>query len=126
MEVSSLATFGIYLILAFIVPGFCYLFLFSVCFHDVTGQVIAWVLPHQQAQQKQHPGIEFPTVFLLWSLTVVVGLLVSSLTFALELVLRCHFEFFSKCFPEIHTAAIAQLETAGKGSFFLYVLAGSA
>ena len=87
------AALGLYLILAFVLPGFCYLLAFGLCFPRQFQSVQAW-LPRDDKD-----GVQ---TFSLFSFALVLGLLVSSGTFAFEVLLRTVFPiFFHKWYPEI-------------------------
>jgi hypothetical protein len=86
------ATLGLYLILAFVLPGFCYLLAFGLCFPEAFQKLRRW-LPPEDTDAVQG--------FWLFSVAVVGGLLLSSVTFALELVLRESFSSFAAWYPKI-------------------------
>jgi multisubunit Na+/H+ antiporter MnhB subunit len=106
------AALGLYLILAFVLPGFCYLLAFGLCFPGEFQAVQKW-LPRDDKDVVQG--------FSLFSFALVLGLLVSSVTFAFEVVLRTSLpDFFHKWYPEI------DFTTAHESNSYATVLVPSA
>jgi hypothetical protein len=88
-----LSILGQYLLLSFVLPGFCYLLVFALCFPGVLGEIPAWLQMDSKKDGSQGLWISF--------LAVTGGLGLSSVAFAIELVFR-HFVFFDCCwFPKI-------------------------
>lgn len=88
------ASLGLYLILAFVLPGLCYLLAFGLCFPEVYLRIRYW-LPPDEKEAVQGSS--------LFAFALVLGLLVSSVTFALEVLLRHFFhDFFEAWYPEIN------------------------
>lgn len=97
------ATLGLYLILAFVLPGFVYLLAFGLCFPGAFSTIKKWLPPDEREVQS----------FSLFAFGLVLGLLLSSVTFALEVVLRSRYSFpafFEKWYPAID---FAQTHDAG-------------
>ncbi|HTR88459.1 MAG TPA: hypothetical protein VMI56_28520 [Reyranella sp.] len=88
------AALGLYLILAFLLPGFCYLLFLRLCFPGAFREVYKSLPP---IDDEDNAG-----GYWLVSAAVVGGLLLSSLAFALELVLRDSWDSFEKWYPEIN------------------------
>jgi hypothetical protein len=86
------ATLGLYLILAFVLPGFCYLLVFGLCFPNAFSEIRRWLPPE---------GKDAAQGFWVFSLALTGGLLLSSVTFAFELGFRRYFDFFALWYPEI-------------------------
>jgi acid phosphatase len=132
MELSGIGALGSFLFLGFVVPGFCYLFVFAVCFPDKLGTLKSLSL----SQEEKDKGGSFLSVPLILILAIVVGLLLSSVCFATEAVLRwislalsCLLSvpnIFDIFFPPAPIAKIAIIEAAGKGSFYAHMISGSA
>src|ERR1700739_3481596 len=88
------ASLGLYLILAFVLPGLCYLLAFGLCFPDAYG-AIRRALPPDDQDKVQGSS--------LFAFALVLGLLISSVTFAFEILLRHTFpDFFHYWYPEIN------------------------
>jgi hypothetical protein len=136
MESSSIGSLGVYLLLAFVLPGFCYLFVFALCFPDLVKEGVQWLATLSLSQansvdaraeassEKTPPLLSFAV-----GVGVVGGLLLSSVTFVIEIALRRLWPFcgvFERLYPNMHVERIGQIEAAGKGSFYLHVLSGSA
>jgi hypothetical protein len=123
MEFSGLAVFGMYLFLAFVIPGFCYLAimaLWAFCFPEFVPEI-----PERFcARKSERPGGDakkegFPTA-LVTLLAIVVGLFLSAVAFSVELCLR-----HCRWFPDMRLDRIAGLEASGKSTLYLQMLAGS-
>ncbi|HTA23342.1 MAG TPA: hypothetical protein VK763_07390 [Terriglobales bacterium] len=111
MEFSGIGTLGIYLILAFVLPGFCYTLVFALCFPGGIEWLTDWL-------KEQDIDVSLPTI------GIVGGLLLSSVCFWLEiLVVRDRFE---RCFPNLCVHRLAWIEAAGKSSIYAQLLAGDA
>jgi hypothetical protein len=118
MELSGVSVFGVFLFLGFVMPGFCYLFIFTLLFTDTFKKVREWF---------QSSRIEQALTLVLPGLGIVGGLLLSSCSFALELILRCLIPSVWEClFPDMDLARIAMMEASGETSFYVYMMAGSA
>jgi hypothetical protein len=137
MEVSGLAAFGVFLILAFILPGFCYLLIFYLCFPETLPTIHNYLpkepekIASSEGESTRLPG------FWMVALGIVGGLLLTSVSFAIEVFLRGLFsgdctkpehkdDFFCTHFPVLDFEEIARIEAAGKGTFTLHVMAGEA
>ena len=75
------------------------------------------------------PERTLPLVSLGVGTGIVVGLLLSSVTFAIEIALRRLWPFclvFERFYPNMGVERIGEIEAAGKGSFYLHMLSGSA
>jgi len=93
-----LGTLGLYLVLAFVLPGFVYLLALGLCFPKAYTSIKGWLPPDANEQHVQG--------FSLFSFAVVLGLLLSSLTFAIEIALRFFCQRgFEQAFPHIDFAA---------------------
>jgi hypothetical protein len=77
-----LAHLSLYVILGFIMPGFCYLLAFALCFPE-EWQEMQKLLPPRNAETTED--------FWLFVVAVVSGLLLSSVSFAVEVVFRAAF-----------------------------------
>jgi len=98
----------VYLILTFVLPGFCYVLVSAWCFH---GKI-----PGGSIQELSSGG---------WTLVAVIGgLLLSSVCFALESI--CPRRLVDWAFPTMDLDRMTEVETKGKGTFYLQVLSGSA
>jgi hypothetical protein len=91
------ATLGLYLILAFVLPGFCYLLVFALCFPDAY-QTVRKFLPPEEKDTAQGTWMA--------AAAVIGGLLLSSGTFALEIVLRCISHTFAEWYPKINFGGV--------------------
>lgn len=111
MDFSSLGVL-VYLILAFVIPGFCYLLASALCFPCSFTNVL------------RPPGALSPDIWISF-LGVIGGLLLSSVCFAIETLLDRQRQM-KKWFPEMDLKQMAKIEAAGKGTFFLQLLSGSA
>lgn len=109
-----LAALGQYLLLTFVLPGFCYLFAFGICFRSEWPEV-AKKLPAMGGEKDISKGAWFAFF------GVIGGLLLSSVTFALEILLRWVFPMFTKDWfppvdfgriPEVSEHSLANLFTA--------------
>jgi hypothetical protein len=92
--VELLGTLGIYLILAFVLPGFVYLLAFGLCFPRAFSTIKRWLPPDDRQVQSS----------ALFFFGAVLGLLLSSVTFAIEVALRSPFffpAFFERWYPPI-------------------------
>jgi hypothetical protein len=95
-----LAALGQYLLLTFVLPGFCYLFTFGICFRSEWPAVAA-KLPPMGGEKDISKGAWF-TFF-----GVIGGLLLSSVTFATEILLRSKFrDFTEEWFPAVDFSRI--------------------
>jgi len=92
-----LAALGQYLLEAFVLPGLCYLLVFAMLYGDVLDGIRA-KLPGESERESS---------LGLWISAVAVGagLLLSSVTFAIELLFR-HWCWFNALFPEIDVVAL--------------------
>ena len=93
-----LAAVGQYLLLAFVLPGLCYLLVFAVLYGDVFHKIREeW--PADAAKESSQG---------LWMSAVAVGagLLLSSVTFAIEILFRGQ-SWFERWFPEIDFTTVA-------------------
>jgi hypothetical protein len=111
METSGIANFGIFLLLAFVVPGLCYMFVLGLCFPD-------WVCDkiHSFSGRARHPAAPaeggFPASLII-GLAIVAGLLITSVTFSIEILLR-NWSVFQSLYPSIPLREIAVAEASGK------------
>jgi len=124
METSGIANFGIFLLLAFIVPGFCYMFVLGLCFPGWVRDKIRSFSGRQRhsatpAEHDAHAeagatssGEGFPAMLMI-GLSIVSGLLITSVTFALEVLLR-GWICFQNWYPRIPLKEIAVAEASGK------------
>ena len=111
MDLSGIATLGIFLILSFVMPGFCFVLLFGLSFPDGLGGL----------------NVRESSGFLITALGIVGGLLFTSVCFAIELVLRWLIpNRFGRLFPDIASHRIDQIEGAGRGSLYAHMISGSA
>jgi len=116
MEFSSIGSLGLFLLLGFVMPGFCYLLLFALCFHEELTDIIEWC-----TAKKVTPA------YVLTSLAVVGGLLLTSISFAIEILTGKALNSIGyPPFPDLEMHRIAMVEAAGKGSFYLNMITGSA
>lgn len=116
MEVSSIGTLGLYLILAFVMPGFCYMLVFTLFFPDVVENGTDWLKAREVSPKLSIPGF-----------AIVGGLLFSSVCFAIEILVRCLSPaYMDKYFRLPGVDRIACVEAAGKGTLYLQLLTGSA
>lgn len=84
---EGLGILGQYLILTFVLPGFCYLLVFALCFPHTFRAICAGLPTGQENSDlsgKQNSSLGWWLVLLGF----LGGLLVSSVTFAIEVVLR--------------------------------------
>src|SRR6267143_772205 len=132
MEVTGIAALGIYLLLAFVLPGFCYAFVFGLCFPQVITTVLKTLNEQREAPRTEASSStkQEGMARALSSLTIPAitgGLLLSSVCFFVENVSRnvapC---FMDRVFPEFGIAQISKIEAAGKGALHLQVLSGEA
>jgi hypothetical protein len=125
MDFSGFGALGIYLLLAFVLPGFCYVLVFALCFPREFERCAVW------AQQKQLSPLSS-----LIALGTIGGLLLTSACFALEILLRgtssrlleplFGHDVVGWIFPSMPLAQIAIIEAAGKASFYAQMLSGQA
>jgi hypothetical protein len=105
-----LAVLGQYLLLTFVLPGFCYLLAFDLCFPGAFRRMIAEV-----------PLGGAPDISSGWRLALagmIGGLLLSSVAFALELALR-YVPFFDKTwFPGIDFGKLPDVAEPSLASLF--------
>jgi hypothetical protein len=101
-----LSVLGQYLLLSFVLPGFCYLAVFYLCFPGALAEVFPGVIGqmHNVSPAPAAPpdGKKEAASQGLWItlLAVVGGLLLSSVAFWIEILLRC-LPFFERAFPHI-------------------------
>jgi hypothetical protein len=114
MDFSSLGALGTYLLQGFVLPGFCYLTIATVCFPDVAEHINRWF-----------KGNEIGAAVGISGLGIVGGLLLTSICFAIEAALRGNHSF-KRFYPDIKMERIGQVEAAGKGTFYLNMISGSA
>ena len=107
---------GLFLFLAFILPGSVYLGFFIFYFPSIFKDSVNWT------------GLEVSVLFLI-GLSIIGGLLLTSICFAIEIILR-DFRFtkevFNKCFPDMGVRKLAKIEAEGNGSLYLYQVTGQA
>jgi hypothetical protein len=114
MESSGIGALGIYLTLAFVLPGFCYVGVFALCFRNAANTGVYW------CSRKN-----ISTTLSIVGIGVVGGLLLSLICFCIELLLH-GWKFFDHHFPVLDIPRMAIVEAAGKGTSILQILSGSA
>jgi hypothetical protein len=115
--VQLISVLGQYLLLAFVLPGFCYLAVFSLCFPGVLARVFPGLVGRahptgevhssQPAEAKKEVASQGLWITLL---AVVSGLLLSSLAFWIEILLRYIRYFDCWMFPRIPFVKLPQSE----------------
>jgi hypothetical protein len=104
-----LAMLGQYLLLSFVLPGFCYLAIFVLCFAPAADQrgerpVLASIYDHIKAS---------------WiTVAIIGGLLLSSVAFAIEVTLRYFVLIDCNLFPRIAFERIHEKGSADVGANF--------
>jgi hypothetical protein len=126
MESSAVAGFGIYLLLAFIVPGFCYLLILAFCFPSFVKEKIKFCSGKKDEATAGGKDDDGYSAAVILGLAIVAGLLISSVPFAIEMVLRHYSTRFDNFLPGISPDTIALMEAGGRNLFFLQLLCGSA
>jgi len=89
MELISVI--GQYLLMAFVLPGFCYVVVFILCFHGVLGATFPGTLGELRVGTKQREPLQSKDAsqgFWISVVAVIGGLLLSSVAFFFELLLR--------------------------------------
>ena len=113
-----LAVLGQYLLLAFVLPGFCYLFVFALCFPELlhgirTGLPIEHKANDGKAGNGKSNGQDSSLGFGMLFLIMTGGLLLSSTAFAIEIILRNTIECFNcKLFRDIPFESIKHNDLA--------------
>jgi hypothetical protein len=114
-----LSLLGQYLLLAFVLPGFCYLAVFSLCFPGVLGRVFPGLMGQAGPAFSADAQLSQPTEAKkdaasqgLWItlLAVVSGLLLSSVAFWVEILLRYIPYFDCTLFPRIPFVELPESE----------------
>jgi hypothetical protein len=107
-----LAVLGQYLLLTFVLPGFCYLLAFGLCFVDDLTELTAKLPTSGGTRKDISKGAWFAF------LGIIGGLLLSSVTFAIEIFLR-QFDFFGKdWFPAIDFGEIPDIADHSLANLF--------
>jgi hypothetical protein len=122
VETSGIASVGLFLLLAFVIPGVCYTFVLRLCFPEDIAAVIKSLSGPPKAEGSSESGEAF-SISVIIGLFIVTGLLVTSVTFSCEILLR-HLEFFQEWYPSIPFKEIAVAEASGKGTTYLQTVAG--
>jgi hypothetical protein len=104
---------GRFLVLAAILPGLIYI------------AALYFYLPSYMKTLIDSTGINSPVV-ILSALIFILGVLFSSVCFAIELFLRNNFPCFKKRFPGLNVKKLAELEAKNKPISYLYQLFGQA
>jgi hypothetical protein len=108
-----LAVLGQYLLLTFVLPGFCYLLAFALCFPGLFRRLTAG-LPIDEEGGERSPQASWIVFF-----AVIGGLLLSSITFAIEILLREVSETFNKTwFPGVDFAKIHSMDAHSLENLF--------
>jgi hypothetical protein len=130
MDTSALAGFGIYLVLVFIVPGFCFLLVLGLCFPTFVKDKIKFFSGTEEGKDQK----EYSATVIL-GMAIVAGLLISSVPFAIEMVLHYRanqdhclnfLSGYNYYLPGIPQDQIAAFEAAGRNISFLQLISGSA
>ncbi|MFA4934282.1 MAG: hypothetical protein WC568_00445 [Candidatus Methanoperedens sp.] len=106
---SDLGQLGLFLTLVFVLPGFVYLGFFILYF------------PEKYECLKNL----YPSGFLEIYLAVIGGLLLTSICFGFEIMLR-NLNVFEKWFPDMGADKMPLIEYKGKGVWYLNQLTGQA
>ena len=114
MNGKGLAEVGLFLLLAFVFPGFVYLGFFILYFPNVYSVAINAFRFENNI-----------TLFIL-GLGVIGGLLLTSICFTIEQLFR-KWEFFNKrIFPNMDISQLGVIEARGKSSLYLRQVTGQA
>jgi hypothetical protein len=104
-----LTVLGQYLLLAFVLPGFCYLTVFALCFPGLLANVFPGIVGQMRPASadaqivQSSEGSKKAASQGLWVtlLAIVSGLLLSSVAFSIEILLRRFSFWFCSSFPSI-------------------------
>lgn len=111
---SGLAEVGLFLLLAFVLPGYVYLGFFILYFPETYSSAI------------KSFGFQDNSGLFALLLGVVGGLLLTSICFAIELLLR-KIEYFDKrLFPSMGIDRLSVIEAKGRGSLHIRQVTGQA
>jgi hypothetical protein len=111
---SGLAEVGLFLLLAFVLPGYVYLGFFLLYFPDTYSSAIECL------------GFQDNSVLFALLFGVVGGLLLTSICFAIELLLR-KIKYFDKIiFPDMEVERLSIIEAKGRGSLHIRQVTGQA
>jgi len=109
------ADIGRFLLLAAILPGIIY------------SSTILVFLPTEMAEiDRWMRSAGFESTWPAWTaFAIAVGLILSSICFCIEILLR-NFKFFEILFPPLKFSALAEIEAQGKSTAYLNQLLGQA
>lgn len=110
----GLAEVGLFLLLAFVLPGFVYLGLFILYFPNIFSEAV------------ESFGFGNDFALFVFALGVLGGLLLTSICFSIEQLLRKIKCFDENIFPNMGIWRLGVLEASGKGSLYLRQVTGQA
>jgi hypothetical protein len=106
---------GRFLLLGAFLPGLVYTFAFMIYFPELAIKFDCWMR-----------SFRFESTWLAWTaVTVTIGLILSSICFAIELLARKSGKF-NQCFPNIEVSKLAAIEVKAKSTAYLNQLLGQA
>lgn len=111
---SGLAEVGLFLLLAFVLPGYVYLGFFMLYFPEIYSSAI------------KSFGFQDNSGLFALLLGVVGGLLLTSICFAIERLLRKIKYFDKRLFPDMGTDRLSVIESKGRGSLHIRQVTGQA
>jgi hypothetical protein len=111
---SGLAEVGLFLLLAFVLPGYVYLGFFIFYFPEI------------YSSSRESFGFQGDSGLFTFFLGVLGGLLLTSICFAIELLLRKIKYFDKSLFPNMRIGRLSVIEAKGKGSLHIRQVTGQA
>lgn len=114
MNGRGLAEVGLFLLLAFVLPGFVYLGFFIWYFPNVFQNTVVTF------------GFKDDMTLFVFAAGIIGGLLLTSICFAIELLLRKWKFFNDKMFPSMNISRLAVIEARGRSTLYLRQVTGQA